>query len=489
MGPPGQSLQQSTDETPTGATVGTVLGQRYRLSRRIATGGMGEVWVATDTVLEREVAVKLLKNELVDHGDFLERFRAEARHTAALTHPGIAGVFDYGEQLDDGHCTAYFVMELVMGEPLSDVLARQGALPLSTALAVLVQSADALHAAHRLGVVHRDVKPGNLLLTDNGTIKVTDFGIARAINSVPLTEAGQTIGTSHYMSPEQAVGADATPASDVYSLGLIGYEMLAGQRPFNADNPVALALAHVQQLPPPLPSTVPESVRAAIEQALSKDPADRPLDASAFADQLRQLQAELAESAENEALLPPTQTALLLASDEGEFATQVMTPDGTDPATAIMPTGGIAVAAPRIVVSEVDDSRGRRPWLWLVGVVATIAVLAFASVQRGKGISPADTPTGSSVPATVAAASSQISVTQSDFVGLAGSDVALWLSTLGLLVQESPVDAAGVPAGVVVAVEPEGMLERGSTVILSVSTGNGQDGGNGKDKNPGNGNG
>ncbi|MEO7397433.1 MAG: serine/threonine-protein kinase, partial [Ilumatobacteraceae bacterium] len=219
---------------------GTLLGERYRLDHRLATGGMGEVWSATDTVLLREVAVKILKDELVDFEDFLERFRAEARHTAALTHHGIARVFDYGEQLTERRCTAFLVMELVRGAPLSDVLAKEPVMSLDAALSILAQTSDALHAAHQLGVVHRDVKPGNLLLLDDYTVKVTDFGIARAVNSVPVTRAGQVIGTAAYMSPEQAAGGDATASSDLYSLGVIGYEMLAGRRPFSADNPAAL---------------------------------------------------------------------------------------------------------------------------------------------------------------------------------------------------------------------------------------------------------
>ncbi|MEP7204157.1 MAG: serine/threonine-protein kinase, partial [Ilumatobacteraceae bacterium] len=248
---------------------------------------MGEVWAATDTVLGRQVAVKILRDDLVDSEVFLERFRAEARHTAALAHAGIAGIFDYGEDRHDNVCVAYLVMELVAGEPLSKVMHERGALPVDTVLSLLAQTAEALHAAHTAGVVHRDVKPGNLLLLADGSIKVTDFGIARAANSVPLTEVGQIIGTAQYISPEQAVGDEATPASDVYSLGVIGYEMLAGRPPFTADNAGALAMAHVHQVPPPLPAAVPVAVRTAIEEALAKDPSKRPQGADVFAAKLR----------------------------------------------------------------------------------------------------------------------------------------------------------------------------------------------------------
>ena len=281
---------ETSPNPPSGEPQPRVLGGRYSLMKRIAIGGMGEVWAATDTVLGRQVAVKILRDDLVDSPVFLERFRAEARHTAALAHPGIAGVFDYGEDGEDDQRIAYLVMELVPGQPLSTVMAQRGTLPVNMALSLLAQAAEALHAAHLKGVVHRDVKPGNLLLLDDGTIKVTDFGIARAASSAALTEVGQVIGTARYIAPEQASGGEATAASDVYSLGVIGYEMLAGHPPFAADNVAALAMAHVHQPPPPLPASVPEAVHAVIAGALSKDPGDRPRDAREFAEQLRRLQ-------------------------------------------------------------------------------------------------------------------------------------------------------------------------------------------------------
>ena len=248
------------------------------------------MWEATDLVLGRRVGIKILRDDLVDSPVFLERFRAEARHTAGLAHNGIASVFDYGEDHDGDELVAYLVMELVDGKPLSKLMAEQGPLPAGMVLSVLAQAAEALNAAHTMGVVHRDVKPGNLLVLDDGTVKVTDFGIARAANSVALTEVGQVIGTAQYISPEQATGGEATPASDVYSLGVVGYEMLAGKPPFTADNAGAVAMAHVHHTPPPLPATVPSGLSAAILGALSKDPADRPADAGAFATDLRRLQ-------------------------------------------------------------------------------------------------------------------------------------------------------------------------------------------------------
>jgi eukaryotic-like serine/threonine-protein kinase len=256
-----------------------VLGGRYVLTRQIAMGGMGEVWEGSDLLLSRQVAVKILKDELRTTPAFIERFRAEARHAASLGHPGIATVYDYGETGE----IAYLVMELVPGVTLSELLVERPALPTATKLSILSQTAEALHAAHRAGVIHRDVKPANLIVGPDGTVKVTDFGIARAIGAAPLTDAGQVIGTAHYMSPEQATGKMVTSASDIYSLGVIAYEMFAGRRPFEADTPVGISAAHVHSPVPPLPPAVPRGVADLIQEALAKDPASRPSSAEVFA--------------------------------------------------------------------------------------------------------------------------------------------------------------------------------------------------------------
>jgi serine/threonine-protein kinase len=253
--------------------VGIVVGNRYELTSRVAGGGMGEVWAARDQVLGRTVAVKLLRAQHADEPTFLHRFRTEARHAASLSHPGIASVYDYGE--DDG--AAYLVMELVPGEALSTRLQREGALAPAVAVPLLQQSAAALQAAHSAGLVHRDVKPANLLITPDDHVKITDFGIARLGDDAGITRTGEVMGTAQYLSPEQALGQSATPASDVYSLGVVAYEMLAGRRPFDADTSVAIAMAHVQRAPEPLPAAVPPAIAAVVLQALSKDPAQRHL--------------------------------------------------------------------------------------------------------------------------------------------------------------------------------------------------------------------
>src|SRR3954452_13799238 len=254
------------------------LGDRYRLEQRIAIGGMGEVWQASDVLLGRRVAVKGLKPEDAADAPFVERFRNEARHTAALSHPGIANVFDYGEVGD----MAYLVMELVDGEPLSTVLARGGRLTTATTLDIVGQAGLALQAAHEAGVIHRAVKPGNILIRPDGVVKVTDFGIARVVGAAPVTQTGMVVGTAAYLSPEQASGRPTTPASDISSLGVVAYECLSGERPFRADSAVGVAMAHATSTPPALPKEVPPLVADFVMRALEKDPARRQPSAGDF---------------------------------------------------------------------------------------------------------------------------------------------------------------------------------------------------------------
>ena len=264
---------------------GQLLAERYRLTRRIAVGGMGEVWEAEDTRLDRNVAVKVLKADLSGDAEFLTRFRIEARTTASLNHPGIAAVHDYGEtaSMPDGpEDTAYLVMELVEGEPLASIIAR-GRLTVDRTLDVLQQAGTALQAAHERGLVHRDVKPGNILVTPAGKVKITDFGIAKAADAAPVTRNGMVMGTAHYIAPEQALGHDAEPASDVYALAVCGYECLTGHRPFRSENAVTVAMMHIRDIAPPLPPDVPSGPRALIEATLVKDPRQRYRNGGEFA--------------------------------------------------------------------------------------------------------------------------------------------------------------------------------------------------------------
>jgi serine/threonine-protein kinase len=258
---------------------GIALGDRYRLGTRIAVGGMGEVWAAHDTALGRDVAVKVLREEFAGDAGFLERFRTEARNSAQLSHPNIAALYDYGEQ--EG--SAFLVMELILGEPMSDLLDRQPVLPTRRLLPILAQTARALHAAHVAGVVHRDVKPGNIIVARTGQVKITDFGISTAINQVPMTASGMVMGTAQYLSPEQAMGRAATPASDMYSLGIVAYEALVGHRPFTGATAVDIAIAHVNTAVPPLPGSIDPVLADLVMRMLAKDPQARPRSAASLA--------------------------------------------------------------------------------------------------------------------------------------------------------------------------------------------------------------
>ena len=274
------------------------LAGRYRLCRWLAAGGMGQVWQAVDEVLGRPVAVKLLRDEYALDPSFVRRLRAEARYAAAVTHPGIASVFDYGEvrTADGVEPTPFLVMELLAGEPLSALLAREGRLGLDRSLDVVGQAAVAVGAAHRVGLVHRDVKPANLLVCPDGMVKVTDFGVAQVLGEGQGDQGELLVGTAGYLSPEQASGQPATAASDLYGLGVVAYECLAGRRPFTGEHPIAVALAHLLQPPPPLPEDIPGEVRTLVVQAMAKQPTRRPPDASVFGHQLLSLREALATS-------------------------------------------------------------------------------------------------------------------------------------------------------------------------------------------------
>jgi eukaryotic-like serine/threonine-protein kinase len=272
-----------------------LLAGRYRLTGRIAAGGMGEVWRGEDQLLNRTVAVKLLPTGRAGDEAFLARFRAEARFAASLSHPGIARVYDYGESSEFGG--AYLVMELVEGDPLSAILARAGRLSPDATLDIVSQAARALDAAHQAGIVHRDIKPGNLLVAAGGTTKITDFGIATAVRAAQashLTETGMVMGTAMYVSPEQATGAPVNSASDIYSLGVVAYECLAGRPPFTAREPLAIAFAHKHEPVPALPPDVPPPVSDLVYHMLAKTPEERPANVRVVADRADMLRDAMA---------------------------------------------------------------------------------------------------------------------------------------------------------------------------------------------------
>jgi serine/threonine-protein kinase len=255
--------------------LGTLLGGRYRLDAQIGRGGMSTVYRAFDSVLERAVAIKLMHREIASDSDQLERFRREARSVARLNHPHIVTVIDAGEEAaEDGGSTPYIVLEFVEGETLKDLIRREGALDIPQAIAYAIEIARALGAAHERMIVHRDVKPQNVLIGEEGGAKITDFGIARTLTEEGLTVPGRVLGTTDYVSPEQALGQPVTGQSDLYSLGVVLYEMLTGRVPFSGETPVAVAMSHVREQVPDvqlLRGEVSAATASVVDRAVAKD--------------------------------------------------------------------------------------------------------------------------------------------------------------------------------------------------------------------------
>ena len=397
--------------------VGQTFGGRYELKSRLAIGGMGEVWHAVDTVIDRGVAIKILKEEYVADKAFRERFRAEARHAALVNHEGIAGIYDFGEE--EG--SAYLVMELVPGEALSVILERERILSADRVLDIVAQTAAALHAAHEAGLVHRDIKPGNLLITPDGRVKITDFGIARAADQVPLTATGQVMGTVQYLSPEQASGKTASPQTDIYSLGIVAYEALAGRRPFTGESQVSIAMAHIKNTPPPLPESIPLPVRNLVLSCIAKKPDLRP----ASAQHLARAAIAISRGRFGEAL------ALVPTVDHNA---DIVSDNDTDMTTRVIPV----TIAPEDMPKPVRAPRRKLPWQ----VVALAAVLGLVIVGTAIGLigrfvlqpSPSATPSASTsvAPSVTPTTSDRVTVVEADFVGLTENQVRDLLESQGL---------------------------------------------------------
>lgn len=432
--------------------VGQLYGDRYRLKLRIAIGGMGEVWQAEDELILRNVAIKILKQEYLGDPMFLERFRTEAKSAALVEHEGIAQVFDYGE--DTG--SAYLVMELVPGESMSRLIERERKLAEETVLDIMAQTSRALAAAHARGLIHRDIKPGNLLITPDGKVKITDFGIARVGDQVPLTKTGQVMGTVQYLAPEQATGKPSTPATDLYSLGVVAYEALAGKRPFTGENQMAIAMAHINEMPPALPEGIDPRVQNLVLSCLAKKPNQRPESATSLA--IR------AEALLREKRRPGYSSGVISSGKDETTVTEVIPTD-----TAALP-----------------KAPGVWPWiatLGLLGITAIVVIVAILSDPDTDSIpSPSPSPTETVVSEspiveetpTESPAPRNILILRSDIIGENLSDVTARLAELGMRVNAIPgqlIPGTDPRVRTVYAVSPTGNIEVGTVIDITYYVG------------------
>ena len=420
---------------------GQVYGNRYRLVDRIAIGGMGEVWRAHDEVILRDVAIKILKPEFMGDPGFLERFRVEARHAARVDHVGIADVYDYGE----GSGSAYLVMEIVSGDSLARIIEKRIKLSEIEVLSIVEQTAKALHAAHEDGLVHRDIKPGNLLITPAGKVKITDFGIARVADQVALTATGQVMGTVQYLSPEQATGKQATPSTDIYSLGIVAYEALTGRRPFTGESQMVIAMAQINDKPPAMGDDIDKRVQELVLACLAKKPNQRPGSALDLSNRAKALRLQL----------------------EGVSATEVFDPD-TFPVTKVTDIEPNPETEPLTKLPIVW------PWLALIGVLvaaaAGVMIAIVVSLVSESSPSPSPSISVSKQPSDPAERpASTVSVFLSDVMGKKVADAKVFLTQKGLVVEDVPgeaLDPSDSRILEVYQVEGLGQVAVGSTVRI-----------------------
>jgi len=333
---------------------GTIFAGRYRLERKLGGGGMADVWLAEDQELGRKVAIKMLHDRYANDTQFVERFRREATHAAGLSHPNVVSIFDRGE----AEGSYFIVMEYVEGRTLKELIVTRGPCPVPVAISYVRQVLAALRYAHRNGIVHRDIKPHNVLVDHEGRVKVADFGIARA-GSSQMTEAGSIIGTAQYLSPEQARGAPVDESSDLYSTGIVLFELLTGKVPFTGETPVEIAMKHLSQVPPApssIRSEIPHDLDLVVLRALAKEPADRYRSA-------KEMDRDLELVGRGDAVGPETE----------EAATMVLRGESTA-ATTVQPRPAAYGGDERYRSYEGQVKTGRAWWPWLIAAAAAIAL-------------------------------------------------------------------------------------------------------------------
>jgi eukaryotic-like serine/threonine-protein kinase len=428
----------------TDTLIDTLFDGRYRISRKLGSGGMANVYLAQDEELGRRVAIKILDDRHARDDQFVERFRREAQHAAGLSHPNIVSIYDRGE----AEGTYYIAMEYVEGRTLKELLVARGPSPLGIAIDYTRQILSALRFAHRNGIVHRDIKPHNVIVDGEGRVKVMDFGIARAGAASQMTEAGSIIGTAQYLSPEQARGAPVDGTSDLYSTGIVLYELLTGTVPFTGDTPVEIAMKHLSQVPDP-PSThrpeVPRDLDYVALRALAKDPSDRYHSAEEMDSDLERIGRGIGVSAET----AEAATTVLAGADLGEAATTIR------PATTV---GAGRTYTPGRYYEYDEPPRRRSVWPWLLGIL----LLALALVGGFFAWQEIQSQLSAAKPVTVP-----------ELVGLQEQNAVREIRDAGLkeLVDRQP--NADVPVGQVFEQDPQpgDRTERGNFVSITVSTG------------------
>src|SRR5215216_2206528 len=429
----------------------TVLEDRYDVVRPLGSGGMGEVFLARDRVLGRNVALKVLRKQYAGDEEFAERFKREAMSAASLSHPNIVQVYDRGET-EEG--ASYIAMEYVPGGTLKERISREGPIEAADAAALGAQVAEALGAAHEGGMVHRDIKPQNVLLTPGGSAKVADFGIARAGSSVTISKTGSVMGTAGYMSPEQALGKPATPKSDLYSLGVVLYETLTGELPYTADNPIAVSMKHVNEpLRPPieLNPRIPAGMNALVTKLMAKDPEDRYSDAEQLADDLWRVSRGL---------------------EPLEAGVEVMQRPPTQPTDVAPSALTREMPRPRPGPTSVRRRRGL-PWLLLAPILLALGVLGTLETVVGPDAMNGwfDVFQGDKPSPGRAAAPEKVEVPE--VAGLTRSVAEHRLNVAGLEVGQVSSFPSDVPSGRVIS---QGFaagtsVEQGTQVNLDISSG------------------
>ncbi len=437
--------------------IGAVLGDRYRLVELLGQGGMATVYRARDSKLERDVAIKVLRPEYGTDPDFLARFRLEAQAAASLRHPGIVAVYDYGTDA----IGPYIVMELVDGEDLASLLRRRGPLPPTRAAALVAQAARALDAAHQRGLVHRDVKPGNILVTADDRVQVADFGIALVLAESAMTMPGTTMGSVHYFSPEQARGEPATPASDIYGLGIVLYELLTGKRLWTGDSAAAVATARLSS-PAPSPSAIrpdiPPELEAITRKALAPEPDDRFSSAKAMAEALEgfvgdesRLSGLAAAGTASAAAVAAAGAGRAISDGAPTMAAGIARPNPNasvpyppEAFAGVDDQAGRGAVGRRTVTEEEfedDDGGGPSRWIWASALLA-LAILALAGflVFRFLSVTSAPTPTGQ--------------VVVPNLVGKTFAEAQALAQAVGLTVEQAAVETSDQPIGTITNQDP-----------------------------------